>query len=488
MTARAIVIVGAGPAGMSAAVTLAEAGLRATVIDDNPRAGGQIYRQPAWKVEERSSVGGASAPNATPADRGALLRERFERAAGKLEILSAASAWGLFPPRTLAVSHGEGWQLIEAGQLVLACGAYEFVSPFPGWTLPGVLGGGGGGGGVKSQRVRPGKRVFLAGTGPFLLVVAHTLLAAGVEVVGVPETARRRDVARQLPGLLAMPRLLAQGSRYLRGLRRAGVPVHWGHVVTAADGKEAVEEVTFAPCDSAGRPDQRRQRSVAVDTLCVGYGFVPRIELHRLAGCEVVYDELQGGWRPALEDSMETSVEGVWTAGDCGGVAGAVAAELSGELVGLGVARRLGAIDETLFRQRMAALQPQLARVRRFAQALNRAYLPPRRITDIAQSETVVCRCEEITRGEIEAAVEHGGNSGRTIKVMTRLGMGPCQGRMCWPAASRMIAEMTGQGAGEIEPLSVRPPTTPVCLGDLMRPAQESRLTESPSPFPCCSN
>jgi len=487
VTARQIVIVGAGPAGMSAAVTLAETGLRATVIDDNPRPGGQIYRQSAWPTDEPAKPDNA-ARSTTLSDRGTLLRERFERAAGKLEVLAGASVWGLFPPRTVAVSHGEGWELIEAGQLVLACGAYEFVSPFPGWTLPGVLTPGGAQTLVKSQRVRPGKRVFLAGTGPFLLVVAHTLLAAGVEVAGVAETARRRDVARRLPGLLANPRLLAQGSRYLRELRRAGVPIHWGHVVTSAHGADRVDEVTFAPCDGAGRPDGRRQRREAVDTLCVGYGFVPRIELHRLAGCEIAYDELQGGWRPALEHSLETSVEGIWTAGDCGGVAGAVAAELSGEVAGLGVARRLDALDEAGYQRRMANLKPQLARVRRFAQALNRAYLPPRRITDLAQPETVVCRCEEVTRGEIEAAVEHGGNSGRTIKVMTRLGMGPCQGRMCWPAASRMIADKTGRRPEEVEPLSVRPPTMPVCLGDLMQPRQEPQLSLSPSPLPCSSN
>lgn len=516
MSARDIVIVGAGPAGMAAAATLSELGLRATVLDDNPRCGGQIYKQSAWNESGGAVADAASGPGATavsavrssaacdattdaprtreltpPArreewsdsqDRGEQLRARFERAAANLEIVPRASVWGLFPPRTLAVSRDEGWELLEAGQLVLACGAYELVSPFPGWTLPGAFTPGGAQTLVKSQRVRPGERVFLGGSGPFLLVVAHTLLAAGVEVVGVAETARRRDIARRLPGLLADWRLLAQGRRYLSELRRAGVPIHWGHVVTAAKGDRRVAEVVFAPCDADGRPDRHRERRVAADTLCVGYGFVPRTELARLAGCRTIYDELVGGWAPEVDPALETSVEDVWVAGDCGGVAGAIAAELSGELVGLNVARRLGAIDANAWQRRAGKLNAELARVRRFGRALSRAYRPPQGLSALAQPDTVVCRCEEVTREEVEDAIRHGGLSGRTLKVMTRLGMGPCQGRMCWPAAARLIAEKTGRLPAEIEPLGVRPPTVPVCLGDLLHVAGEEFAAPSTAP------
>lgn len=475
MVHKALVIVGAGPAGMSAAISAAEAGLKPFVIDENPQIGGQIYRQPP------SSFAAPKYQQDSPtADHGSKLRRRFQQFHDRIELLTNATVWGVFPPKRLAVSRDTGWEMIDADALILAPGAYEYVPPFSGWTLPGVMTPGAAQVMVKSMHVRPGRRVLLAGTGPFLLVVACALDKAGVDVVGVVEAAAARDGIRALPSLLLQPRFLHQGWRYLRHIRRAGIPQYRGHVVVEAHGDERVRSVTFAPCDGEWFPDRSRAREVEVDTLCVGYGFVPRTQLAQLAGCRMRFADELGGWIPDVGEHLETSVPGVWVAGDGGGVSGAVVAELEGRLAGLAAARRLRALNGTDFgRQRRPTLR-RLARLARFRAALDRVSRPRPGLTSLATGETLVCRCEELTRDEVDVGIEAGGTDIRTLKVMTRLGMGPCQGRMCWPAMARHIAQRTGRTIEEIGPLSVRPPIKPVTLGTLTQPDEDGIIEATP--------
>jgi hypothetical protein len=207
-----------------------------------------------------------------------------------------------------------------------------------------------------------------------------------------------------------------------------------------------------------------------VDTLCVGYGFVPRTQLAQLAGCRLAYTERLGGWVPEVDGHGQTSVPGVWVAGDGGGIGGALMAELGGTLAGLAVARQLGAIDQAAFDRRQKPVARELARLGRFRAALNR--LAPLRpgFDTLAAADTVVCRCEEVTRAEVETGIAAGGTDIRTLKVMTRLGMGPCQGMMCWPAAARFVAARTCRPTAAAGSLSVRPPVGLVSVGDLAGP------------------
>jgi NADPH-dependent 2,4-dienoyl-CoA reductase/sulfur reductase-like enzyme len=467
-----VAIVGAGPAGMSAAITLAEAGVRPLVIDENPLPGGQIYRQPA-----------VACPARTPVPAGSSLLRRFAENEPRLELLLGTSVWGLFAERRLAVVRDGRSQTIQAQHLILAPGAHEYLPPFPGWTLPGVMTPGAAQGLVKTMNVLPGKRALVAGTGPFLLVVADQLARAGVEVVGVVEMASRVDALRAVPALLARPGLVWQGMRLHLRLRRAGVPFYWKHVLFAAEGTDTVSRAVFAPCDKDGRPDRSRARTVEVDTICAGYGFVPRIQLAQLAGCRLRFMEGLGGWVPEVDEEFQTSVDGVWTAGDGGGVSGALAAEHEGALAGLAIAQRLGALDRRTFEARRRPLWRRLARLRRFAAGLERAFRLRPGLIDLATPETLVCRCEELSRRAIEEGIASGGTDVRTLKVISRLGMGPCQGMMCWPAAARLIAAHTGAGIEAVGPPSTRPPIVPVCLGDLVdeEPATGPQGTAAPA-------
>jgi NADPH-dependent 2,4-dienoyl-CoA reductase/sulfur reductase-like enzyme len=456
MIRRPLVIVGAGPAGMAAAIAAAEAGLRPLVVDEAPQPGGQIYRQPP-----------AVFPSTPPAGRGAALLGRFRRLGDRVELLLGASAWGVFPPRRLAVLGPDGNQTIEAEHLVLAPGAAEYCPPFPGWTLPGVMTPGGAQSMVKTMHVLPGRRALVAGTGPFLLVVAEQLHRAGMEVAGVVEMARAGEALRALPALLRGPGLLWEGLGLLLRARRAGIPIHRGQVVIEARGEGEVREAVVAPCDQSGRPDRQRARTVAVDTLCVGYGFVPRTQLAQLAGCRLRFVEALGGWAPELDEDLQTTVPGVWVAGDGGGVAGALAAELEGALVGLAVARNLGALGQEAFARKKRPLARRLARLRRFRAALDHLFRLRPGLLELAAPDTIVCRCEELTRAEVETGVAAGGTNFRSLKVMTRVGMGPCQGSTCWPAVARLVAARTGQAPAEVGPLSVRPPIRPITVGEL---------------------
>ncbi|HEV3021903.1 MAG TPA: FAD/NAD(P)-binding oxidoreductase [Pirellulales bacterium] len=462
MIVRPLVIVGAGPAGMAAAIAAAEVGLEPLVIDENPQIGGQIHRQPPAPLASKPADSHGRA-----ARRGSELLSRFRANQGRITLLSGTSVWAVFPPRRVAIRGPQGAEMIEAEQLILAQGAFEYVPPFPGWTLPGVMTPGGAQQMVKIMRVRPGRRALVAGSGPFLLVVAEQLHRAGMEVAGVVEAASTAELVAALPRLWLHPSLAWDGMGYLNRLRRAQVPIHRGQIVVAAEGERELCRVVVAPCDTEWRPDTSRARTIDADTLAIAYGFAPRTQLAQLAGCKMRFANELGGWVPEVDKSLETSVPGVWVAGDGGGAAGALVAQDQGTLAALAAGRRSGAVDSIAFARATAGILRRLRRLRHFRAILDRLSQIRPGLDTLATPDTIVCRCEELTRAEVAGGLAFGGTDLRTLKVMTRLGMGACQGAMCWPAAARWIAAQSGRSIGEIGPASVRPPVSPVCVGDL---------------------
>jgi NADPH-dependent 2,4-dienoyl-CoA reductase/sulfur reductase-like enzyme len=463
---RRLVIVGAGPAGLAAAVAAAEAGVELLLVDEQPRIGGQIYRQPPSSLPPKSYPQQSSATR-----RGADLFRRFHSQRDRIELLTETNVWGLFPHRRLAVTRNGGWDLFEAEQLILAPGAHEYVPPFPGWTLPGVMTPGCGQLLTKTMQACPGKRVLVAGSGPFLLVVAEQLHRAGLEVVGVAEAASRTAALRAMASLLLHPGQLWEGLGYLSRLARAGIPVYRGQIVVEARGNGQLRQVILAPCNRDWLPDCARARTLEVDTLCIGYGFVPRSQLAQMAGCKMQFMEQQGGWIPIVDENGQTTVPGVWVAGDGGGVAGALVAQEEGGLAGLAAARQLGVLSSGSFARVRRPILRRLRQLRRFRAVLDEMHQLRSGLCTLARPDTVVCRCEELKQEEIESGLNFGGEDLRTIKVMTRLGMGPCQGCMCWPAAARWIAARLDKPIAAIGPLSVRPPLGSLNLGDLISEA-----------------
>lgn len=451
-----VVVVGGGPAGMSAAVAAADAGLTCTLVDEGFDLGGQIYRTP-------TSPARAPAPH----PRGEGLRAEVRARADRIDVRSGAVAWGVFDGPRIAVTSGESTELLHPKATVLAPGAHELVPPFPGWTLPGVMTPGAAQVLVKTMGVAPGRRVIVAGTGPFLLTVACQMVAGGVEVVSVIEASPR------LPWLLLpfhgfrTPAFLRDGLHYLRVLRHAGVPVRYGRIVTAASGDGAVRTVTHAPCDAQWFPDRARAETEDVDALLVGYGFVPRVDLAQMAGCRMEHRPDVGGWVAARSATLETSVPSIFAAGDGAGVAGALVAEREGRLAGLAAAARIGALSAAAFASERAPVERELARIAPIRRALDRISAIRPGLASLVEDDTIVCRCEEVPWRDAREAARNGCATYRSAKVATRAGMGACQGSFCWPSLARLAAAELRCAVEDVGPRSARPPLRPISLGAL---------------------
>ncbi|MCX4704910.1 FAD-dependent oxidoreductase [Streptomyces sp. NBC_01373] len=450
-----LAVIGAGPAGLAATVAAAAHGVRVTLLDSAAQAGGQFYRQPAselragrpqalhhqWRAWERLRDG---------------LRSHVE--AGAVRHLADHHVW--FVER-----HDDGWTVhallgpeqeepveVRADAVLLATGGYEKVLPFPGWTLPGVVTAGGAQAMLKGTLVVSGRTAVVAGTGPLLLPVATGLAAAGVEVAALVESAGPKAFVRRSRALAAQPGKVAEGARYAARLLRHRVRLLTGHTLVEAHGSERLEAVTVAALDALGRVRPGTARRIPCDTLAVGHGMLPHTDLADTLGCRL------DGTDVHVDDEQRTSVPGVWAAGETTGIGGAALSLAEGHIAGRSAAARLRGTEPDP--RAWAAAAAARARLRAFFAALDSVYAPPAHWTEQVTDDTAVCRCEEVTGGAIRAAVtELGAGDLRTVKLLTRAGMGWCQGRVCGPAVA---------GLAGCEPTpSRRPFAVPVPLGVL---------------------
>ncbi len=458
-----LVIVGGGPAGLAAAIAAREAGIEPVVLDDNEQPGGQIYRQPprAFAVTDPSSIGKDYL-------RGRKLFEEAARAG--VSVQSGVIVWDAKPGSLCCCQGDRSWTLAYQS-LILATGAYERPVPFPGWTLPGVFSSGGVQTLLKAQRVLAGKRVLLAGTGPLNLVVANQLADAGAQVVAVLELAK--PGLGELLAMLGGPwELLADGIGYVARLVRRGIPILRGSTIVEARGKEQVTSAVIARVDKDWRPVAGSERTLQVDTVCLGFGLVPSTELSRLLGCEHRYTTQLGGAIPVHDEYGETSLPGVFVAGDGAGVAGSLVALEAGRVAGLRAAMRLGRMTEKEFLGRAAPNIRRLRGLSRFRAVLDRISCSRPGLFERITPDTVICRCEEVAAGDVRAVLDEGATSLIELKARLRCGMGLCQGRICNPTLVELVAQWTGQPAETVRPFSPRPPVKPIPMAALLNPEQ----------------
>ncbi|MER5253335.1 FAD-dependent oxidoreductase [Streptomyces sp. NPDC002855] len=527
-----LAVIGAGPAGLAAALASVRRGVHVTVLDSAPQAGGQFYRQPAeafrarrpkalhhqWRTWERLRSGlteeiaagrvtyltehhvwfverhaGASPTGRPPTPgpgRGAEARPDA-LASGASGGASAYAPGGQLPAGVLgdgvgAVSPGvpgssvaglvvdaggggfvvhallgpeqEESVAVRADAVLLATGGYEKVLPFPGWTLPGGVTAGGAQAMLKGGLVLPGRTVVVAGTGPLLMPVAAGLAAAGADVAALVESADPKAFARHTATLAAHPDKLAEGAQYAARLARHRIPLVSRHTVVEAHGKDAVEAVTIAALDPAGRVRPGTGRRIPCDTLAVGHGMLPHTDLAEGLGCRV------DGLNVAVDAEQRTDVPGVWAAGEATGIGGAALSLAEGHIAGRSAAARLRGI--TPDPRAWAAAAKSRTRMREFAAVLASVYTPPAHWAEQLHDDTLVCRCEEVPASAVREAVDElGATDARTVKLLTRAGMGWCQGRMCSAAVAGL--------AGCAERSARRPFARPVPLGVLARAADD---------------
>jgi hypothetical protein len=352
---------------------------------------------------------------------------------------------------------------------VLAPGAHDRVLPFPGWDLPGVLTAGAAQALLKEHGVVAGARAVVAGTGPFLLPVAVGLAEAGVHVLEVDEAGNGRGWAGGWLAAAGSPRKIVDGARYGALLARHRVPVHLRRAVVAAHGSDRLEAVTVARLDEAWRPVPGSLRRVACDVAAVSFGFVARLELALQAGC-LTRPGPDGTPAVVVDAVGRTSAPGVLAAGELTGVAGADLALLGGAVAGTAAAAVAAGREPA---PPHPAVQSRRERLAAFATAMHGAHPVHDGWTSWVTDETLACRCEEVPVGAVRAAVHDlGATDARTVKLLTRAGMGWCQGRIC----GHPVAALTAQAAGlpldayaDLVAGSARPVATPVPLGLVAR-------------------
>jgi thioredoxin reductase len=443
-----VMVLGAGPAGVSAAIAAARHGLRVALLDEQQDAGGQVYRATPreFALAEESR---------TPDHRlGDALRAELAQSA--VAHLFGRRVWLAEPGFTLKAVGPDGLETHNAPRLIVATGTTERVVPVPGWTLPGVIGLAAATVALKAQKLLPGRRTVVAGVGPLVPAVAVAIVEGGGSVALALDLAGPADWLKALPQLASRPDLLRRGVAWLADLRRAGVSVRHRRTVVAIEGGDEVAAVRVAAVDAAWRPTGAVE-TVACDSVTLGHGLVPATEVTRLLGARHVYRAEAGGWIAAVDDDLRTSIAGLYVAGDAAGIAGAAAAVERGRLAGLAAASDAGSAA----RDGLAAARRTAARAERFGRAMARLMASRPGLLECVPTDAIVCRCEDVTRGEIEEALDAGAREVNQLKSWTRCGMGPCQGRMCGDAVADLVARRAGsrEAAGIF---SARPPLRPV--------------------------
>lgn len=485
-----VVVIGGGPAGMAAAAAAAQRTDRVVLIDASARLGGQYWRHGA-----KDEAPGAPPPrwhHGWSTFRSLHQQLQDAQASGALTILPETHVWAL--DRTadgrLAVrvapipeaDHGpQRIDAVIAENVVLCPGAYDRQLPLPGWTLPGVMAAGGVQAYIKVQEQSPGRRVVLAGTGPFLLAAAASVIHAGAEVVAICESS---DLMGWVPrGVTAalVPSKGAEGAQYAALLARHRVPYLTRHAVTAIHGADRVSAVEVARVDRSGRAVPGTARHLdEIDVVGLGWGFVPQAELLVQTGADTRLD-VDGSLVGVVDAQQRSTVPGLFLAGEITGVTGAVGAVAEGTIAGSAAGGRAAARTGGGSLRQDPRRSLARGRHRTFARAMHLAHPVPEHWLDWSSPETVVCRCEEVTLGEmVTARDELDLVDARSLKGSTRAGMGFCQGRICGFAATCIAAAGSSAAGGatgserssqrresEARAVAHRPFALPLTLGAL---------------------
>jgi NADPH-dependent 2,4-dienoyl-CoA reductase/sulfur reductase-like enzyme len=443
-----LAVIGAGPAGMGAAVLAAELGLETVLIDEQVAPGGQIYR-----AIERAEPG-------TPLGADYLAGRPLAAAlrASHVDYRPATTLWHVDPEGALFLETAGRTETLTARRILLATGAFERPVPILGWTLPGVMTAGGVQILLKSAGLVPEGRVVLAGQGPLLYLVAAQLAHAGAAPLALFESAPIENylgAMRSFGALGAGRRLLIKGLSLVAAIKRAGVPTRRGVRGLRAVGRRRLERIVWEGGE------------LATDYLLLHEGIIPNVQVSLALQLRHEWDEAQLCWRPSLDAWGQTSLPNIAIAGDGGGISGAEAAVLSGRLAALDAAMWLGHISAAERDRRAAPIRLALDHERAARRFLDRLYRPAPSVMVPAEDEVIACRCEEVSVGQIRRAARLGAQGPNQIKAFTRCGMGPCQGRICGPVVAAITADVLGKPIAEIGTWRPRAPFKPITVGAL---------------------
>jgi hydrogen cyanide synthase HcnB len=429
------------------------------LIEENQNLGGKVFAPTGNSVK-------GSAADQIEKSIGSRILEDFERVRDNISVFLSTEVWGFIDQKTVLLHSRDDvdkpQKRIKGDKVIICVGAFEKAIPFPGWTLPGVFSVGGLNTLVKKGIV-PGKRFLIAGTGPLQLVLANHLIHAGATLSAIVNAASLKDIAASAFQLFASIDNLKirSGFDYLRNIQRHNIPIYRSHIVSKVYGTSEVEKAQIIKVDRSWNPIRGTEKEITADAVAYGFGLIPSTELTRLCGCKHIYDERRGYWKVELNERMETSVPGVFAAGDGLTVKGYSAAIEEGRVAALEACTQLDRVDRSKADRLLRPALRKLKRFNRFGRIMDSISTPRPGIFDIVSDDTIVCRCEEVTMQDVISAVTDGARDVNDIKRRTRLGMGHCQGRFCGQVINELIWRLTGVGK-QREIFTSRTPAKPV--------------------------
>jgi D-hydroxyproline dehydrogenase subunit alpha len=464
---------------MAAAGVAASRGASVVLIEDTPGLGGHYFKElppnfssPVHRSQQKKLK--------------ELEYRRQVLVNSGAEVLLGAGVWGIFdetgatlngrtdPPGTSFQLHldnsPQGISSVLTRFLILSPGVYDRPMPFPGWELPGVVTPGAVQMLLEKQGLLPGQRVLVGGSGPLQMLVAAELVRYGVEVVALVDTCGAFDGVVQVPAALGgLWSRLRDAVESMGVLVSHRVPVLFRHAVMRAKGtpETGVQGAVICKIDSQGHPIPGTEREFKVDTVCVAYGFIPSIAVTLHLGCEHRFDLDLQALVPEHDDHLQTSVPGIYVAGDVTGAGGKPLAELQGQLAAISVLEKLGKMTSDQAAGERKRLAPGIHREKRFTGWLWHRYRVLPGLLDLVDEDTLLCRCESVRVDQFRESLKSGGKDLFGVKVRTRLGMGQCQGRYCAPNAAILISAHNGEPVSQLDLPSIRPPIIPVRLKDI---------------------
>lgn len=452
-----LIVVGGGPAGMSAATEAAKHGLHTALIDEQPAVGGQIYRAvddvATRRADDLPLLGEEYA-------YGKTITDAFR--ASDAEHISDQTVWQLGQDGSIWSSDGAKAQAYQAKSIILATGALERPVPVPGWTLPGVMTAGAAQILLKSAGMIPDGKIVIAGSGPLLLLVADQLIKAGADVEAVVDTTGVMDYVRGTPHLLRATKswsYLQKGLNLKRAIKAAGVPVYNGAHEIRIDGDGRVEQIGFT---ASGK-----RQTLKVSTVLLHQGVVPNTQASRQLRLHHGWHKTQRYWYPVVDGWGQSDVPAIFVVGDGAGVFGAKAAEIKGKLCALQIAKLQSQITIAARDAAAGPLTCALDDHISIRPMLDAIFVPPAEILNPPDDATMVCRCEEVTAGNVRSAAALGAQGPNQLKAFYRTGMGPCQGRMCGLTVTEILAAAHGKSPEDIGAYRIRPPLKPLTLAEL---------------------